>query len=353
MPWMIVLVSAVVTVASYLQAFNYPFVYDDVGYIVQNFKLAGLGWPELWRLFSQPYNPAFEFLPLRELSYWMDLTLFGLNPSAFRLHSILLYLLCLPLVYAITSNLWRYFRPADGVSVCWAAAVVTALFALHPSHAEAVVWIAGRKDVLSTLFSLLALWFAINARRESGLSAPYAAAALVALLAAILSKATAVVIAPIMVMLWVMFWRDMPASRKRYSVLLWCLASMLLAACLAVIFTGFTTQKIPLYFGIEAVTRTLAILGWLARLSISPESRHFFYPVLEDSYLPAMVGLGVAVLAGTAAGALMMLRKCTLERFSVVVFLLLCIPSLQLIPYAPPPSFQTAGWPWRYGRRYC
>jgi hypothetical protein len=336
MPWMIVLVSAVVTVASYLQAFNYPFVYDDVGYIVQNFKLAGLGWPELWRLFSQPYNPAFEFLPLRELSYWMDLTLFGLNPSAFRLHSILLYLLCLPLVYAITSNLWRYFRPADGVSVCWAAAAVTALFALHPSHAEAVVWIAGRKDVLSTLFSLLALWFAINARRESGLSAPYAAAALVALLAAILSKATAVVIAPIMVMLWVMFWRDMPASRKRYSVLLWCLASMLLAACLAVIFTGFTTQKIPLYFGIEAVTRTLAILGWLVRLSISPESRHFFYPVLEDAYLPAMVGLGIAVLAGTAAGALMMLRKCTLERFSVVVFLLLCIPSLQLIPYAPP-----------------
>lgn len=335
-PLIIVLVSAVVAVAAYLQALNYPFVYDDVGYIVQNFKLAGLGWPELWRLFTEPYNPAFEFLPLREISYWLDITLFGLNPAAFRVHNILLYLLCLPLVYAITSSLWRYFRPADAASVPWAAAAVTALFALHPSHAEAVVWIAGRKDVLSTLFSLLALWFAISARREFWLSAPYATAALLALLAAMLSKATAVAVAPIMVLLWVMFWRDMPATQRRYSVLLWCLASILLAGCIALIFAGFTTQKIPLYFGVETVTRTLAILGWLARLSISPESRHFFYPVLEDPYLSAMVGLGVAVLAGTAAGALMMLRKCTLERFSLVTFLLLCIPSLQLIPYAPP-----------------
>jgi hypothetical protein len=40
----------------------------------------------------------------------------------------------------------------------WPSACVAALFAPHPLHVESVVWIAERKDVLSTLFWFLALW---------------------------------------------------------------------------------------------------------------------------------------------------------------------------------------------------
>jgi hypothetical protein len=335
-PLLIVLVSVVVAVAAYLQALHYPFVYDDTGYTSRNSKLAGLPLSQLWRLFTEPYNEFYEFLPLRELSYWLDMTLFGLNPSAFRLDNIILYLLCLPLVYGTTLWLWRYFRPTDAASAPWAVAAVTALFALHPSHAEAVVWIAGRKDVLSTLFSLLALWLAMCARLERGLYAPYAAATLAALLAAILSKASAVAVAPVIAILWMMFWRDIPTQNRRSSLLLWPLASLLLAACTAMIFAALTTQRIPFYFGVEVVIRVLAVLGWLARLSVSPESRHFFYPVFDDPYLPAMIVLGVFALAAALAGVVMMLRKRSLEGFALVTFLLLCLPSLQLVPYAPP-----------------
>jgi hypothetical protein len=337
-PFAVVLLGAIVAVAAYLQALDYPFVSDDIRYIPQNTKLAGLHLSELWRLFTEPYNTAFEFLPLRELSYWFDITLFGLNPAAFRVHNIILFLLCLPLVYATTLGLWRYFRPADAAGAPWAAAVVTALFALHPSHTEAVVWIAGRKDVLSTLFSLLALWLAMCARRERGLSVPYATATLVALLAAMLSKASAVAVAPVISILWIMFWRDTPTQNRRHFLLLWPLASLLLAACIAMIFAAITTQRVPFYFGVEAVTRSLAVLGWLARLAVTPESRHFFYPVLEDPYLPVMVVLGAAVLlAAAVVSVVVMLRKrLSLEGFAIVVFLLLCTPSIQLIPYAPP-----------------
>ena len=335
-PLVLVFISAVVAVCAYLQALNYPFMIDDALYIVKNHKLAGLRLNELWRLFVEPYNRFTEFLPLREISYWFDITLFGLNPAAFRIHNIVLYLLCLPLIYGVTAGVWRYFSPADAPSAPWVAAVVTALFAVHPSHVEAVVWIAGRKDVLAALFSLLALWLAMRARREQGFSPVYAAAALLALVAAMLSKATAAAVAPVIALLWLIFWLDTPKHDRRPWLLLWPLASVLLAMCFALIFSAFMTFGVPFYFGIEAATRSLAALGWLARLAVSPEERHYFYPVFEDPYLPFMVALGVAVLAAAIIGGVVILRKRSLAAFALAVFLLLCLPSMQLIPYAPP-----------------
>lgn len=328
----LMLASVVVVIAAYLQALHYPFVSDDTVYITENTKLAGLHLTDLWRLFIEPYNPL-EFLPLRDLSYWFDITQFGLNPAAFRLHNIILYLLCLPLVYAITQGLWQYFRSVDVAGAPWAATAVTALFALHPAHVEAVVWISGRKDVLSTLFSLLALWLAMSAKREQGLSPRYATASLLALLAAMLSKAPAVAVAPVIATLWILFWRDIPAQQRRRSQLLWPAGMMLLAACVTSIFSAMSTVKSQAYFGIEVVTRLFAVLGWMARLAVSPESRHFFVPVFEDTHLSIMVALGVAVLVAAAVGMVMILRKRSLEIFALLAFLLLCIPYTQLVPY--------------------
>lgn len=337
-PLSLVWASAMIAVAAYLQALNFPFLLDDIAYIVWNTKLPGLHLSELWRLFTEPYNDNFEFLPLRDLSFWVDLKLFGLTPSAFRMHNILLYLLSLPLIYTVTASVWRYFRPADAASAPWAAAVVTALFALHPALVESVVWISGSKYVLPNLFAMLALGFAINAKRERGLSAPHAIATLIAFVALMLSKSSYVAIAPLIAMLWIMFWHDIPSPNRRRIQLLWPLSILLLAGLMIKIFIasnqGF--DSIPFYFGVEAVIRSLASLGWLARLAVSPENRHFFYPVFEDPYLPVMVALGAAVLAGTAASIVIILRRRSLEGFAWVAFLLLCIPYIQLIPHAPP-----------------
>lgn len=334
-PYALAFLSAAVVLAAYLQALHYPFVMDDTIYISTNTKLAELHLLELWRLFTVAYNDMGELLPLRELSYWFDISLFGMNPSAFRIHNILLYLLCLPFIYAITAWTWRYFRSTDPAGAPWAAAAVTALFALHPSHTEAVVWIAGRKDVLSGMLALFALWLAVAARQEQRFSALHAAAALVALLAAMLSKATTVAVAPVIAMLWLLFWRDI-SGPKQHRLLLWPLAVMLLAAGCALMFAANSTAKIPFHFGMEWATRSLTVLGWLARLAVSSESRHFFYPVLDDPYLPAMITVGIAILAVSVVGAVGIFRKRSLEGFAIAVFLLLCIPSLQLIPYAPP-----------------
>jgi len=80
----------------------------------------------------------------------LDVELFGLNAGAHLLinaafhaaNAILLFLLLLRLTAAP-----------------WRSAIIAAIFAAHPLHVESVAWLAERKDVLSTLFYLLAIWF--------------------------------------------------------------------------------------------------------------------------------------------------------------------------------------------------
>ena len=337
-PLLLVSICASIAAVAYLQALNYPFGIDDSLYITENTRLAELHLSELWRLFVEPYNPTFEFLPLRDLSYWIDIAWFGQNPAAFRLHNLLLYLLCLPLVYATSASLWRTFRPADAASAPWAAAAVTALFALHPALVESVVWISGRKYILANFFALLALWLAVNVKQDKTLSSRYALAALLALVAMMFSKSSYVAVAPVIALLWVIFWCDIPLPQRRRSLLLWPLAILLAGALLLLLFIvknkGFDT--VPAYFGIEAISRSLAVLGGLVRISLSPEARHFFHPVFENAGFAAMVALGGAALCAAIWGAAMLLRKRSIIGLSLIAFVLLCLPYAQLLPAKPP-----------------
>jgi hypothetical protein len=51
--------------------------------------------------------------------------------------------------------------------MAWRSALVAALFAVHPLNVESVVWIAERKNVLSTFFGLLAIWAYTKVRERA------------------------------------------------------------------------------------------------------------------------------------------------------------------------------------------
>jgi tetratricopeptide (TPR) repeat protein len=93
---------------------------------------------------TQLYN----WHPLTMLSYLLDAELWGMSPRAFHLVNVALH-------GASTVVLFLLLRSLTGAAAC--SAGVAALFALHPLHVESVAWVAARKDVLSTLFFLLAL----------------------------------------------------------------------------------------------------------------------------------------------------------------------------------------------------
>jgi protein O-mannosyl-transferase len=142
------LLLALITLLVYLPAARDGFVnYDDQDYVTENSVVQkGLTWTGIKWAFTTSH--ASNWHPLTWLSHMADCELFGLNPGAHHLISVLFHtanaVLLLLLLFRLTGALWP-------------SAFVAALFAWHPLHVESVAWISERKDVLSMFFALLTL----------------------------------------------------------------------------------------------------------------------------------------------------------------------------------------------------
>ncbi len=138
------------TILVYLPVHRHQFiVYDDPQYVVENrivqagITLSGIKWA-----FSTFH--ASNWHPVTWLSHMLDAELFGTAPGPHHVINMLFHAANAALVFIVLMHLSN--RP-------WPAAVVAALFALHPLRVESVAWIAERKDVLSAFLGLLTLLF--------------------------------------------------------------------------------------------------------------------------------------------------------------------------------------------------
>jgi tetratricopeptide (TPR) repeat protein len=122
--------------------------FDDLSYIVKNSHVvSGPTWGTVRWSFTTFYQGNWH--PLTWLSHTLDYQAFKLNPIGHHYTSLLLHAANAVLLFLL---LWR----ATGFT--WSSLVVAALFALHPVNVESVAWAAERKNVLSLLFFLLALY---------------------------------------------------------------------------------------------------------------------------------------------------------------------------------------------------
>ncbi len=181
----------VATLAVYAQIRHHTFLtYDDPDYVLQNPNLRlDLGWEGVRQAFTRPF-PIWDWVPLTSLSLQVDYALYGLDPSGYLITNVALHVLATLVLYAAFVRM----TGARGRS-----AFVAAVFALHPLHVESVAWASERKDVLSGLFFVLALWaYASYAER------PRIARFLVVtlcLLLGLLSKATLVTLPAVFLLL--------------------------------------------------------------------------------------------------------------------------------------------------------
>ena len=121
---------------------------DDPQAVVQNyivnsgFTKAGLHW-------ALTQTQTFYWQPLTWLSHMLDCELFGLNSSRHHAINLLVHIANTLLLFLLLRRLTR---------LVWQSALVAVLFSIHPLATESVAWVAGRRDLLSGFFSLVAIW---------------------------------------------------------------------------------------------------------------------------------------------------------------------------------------------------
>ena len=154
----LLLVLAIVMVYWQVQGFKFVY-YDDGEYVNERAHvLAGLTWEGLrWALTA---TEAGFWHPLTWLSLMVDRELFGNNPGGFHWTNVLLHI-------ANTLILYLFLKRATASP--WKSAMVSALFAVHPLHAESVAWVSQRKDLLCTLFGFSALSAYVRYAESPGL----------------------------------------------------------------------------------------------------------------------------------------------------------------------------------------
>jgi len=136
------------TLLVFWQVRNFDFVnYDDNKYVYENPQVLN-GLTHNGIIWAFTTGSVSNWHPVTWLSLMLDCQLFGKNPGWMHLINLILHL-------ANTLLLFAVLRKMTGS--LWPSAFVAAAFAIHPMHIESVVWIAERKDVLSTLFLLLTL----------------------------------------------------------------------------------------------------------------------------------------------------------------------------------------------------
>ncbi len=197
------LVAAIVAVFG--QSARFEFLnYDDPFYVSENPVLEhGATWKAVAWSFTT--FQAANWHPVTWLSHMLDCQFFDLDAGWHHAVNVAIHLANSTVLYLLLLRM---------TAAPWRSAAVAALFALHPLHVESVVWVAERKDVLSTLFALLAIFAYLRYVLRPSVARYLAVAVLLAL--GLMSKPMVVTLP--FVLLLLDYW---PLGRMNLAMLSW------------------------------------------------------------------------------------------------------------------------------------
>ena len=288
----VALVLALLVAVSYFPALRGGFVWDDVIFAEEPVIHAASGLRSIWFSPADIKNEG-HYWPLVYSSFWLEHKLWGLNTAGYHAVNIALHLLnCL--------LLWRLMLRLRVPG----AAVIAAVFAVHPVHVESVAWIIERKDVLSGLFYLGAVlvWIRfVQAPRP----ARYALALLL-FTAGLLSKSVVVTL-PAALLIW-HWWQQGKVTRID---LLRMAPFVAVAVAITVGDLSFYTSREPLELGYTLVERALIAaraLWFYAGKLLWPADLAVIYP-LWNIDAGGLLGWAYVAAAAALAAVLWLARR--------------------------------------------
>lgn len=312
--------------------FHDAFADDDIYLAYANRFLRESDWSDLYRLFLAPTNP-WEFLPVRDFTYWLDFRVYGDEPAGFHATNLIWYMTSGLAVFWLLRQLLLLCRPEWAQRATTLALAGVLIFVVHPAHVEVVAWIASRKDLVAGTLGLISMALLVYAirnawpRREIILSA-------ILLFAACFGKASAMTLIVIVSVLLCMRWchSETVARHRKITVLLlfWAMFGAIFYIHLCVgEATGIRIENHP---GVLImVERASRIFATLIGILLFPYPLRFYYDVYQLGDVHWFLSAGAAVLLLTSLCILW--QRYSLWAVGVVFALCPLLIYLQFMPF--------------------
>lgn len=312
--------TAIATGLAYAGSFDGGWISDDVEMIATNPLIRSLAPANVVAIFSARTDGT-NYIPLNFLSLAFDHRLWGLEPFGFHLTNLLLHVANAVAIYFLLLRL----QESRGI-----ATVASLLWALHPVQVESVAWISERKNVLSTLFFLLAFLAYLRASAEGRVRTYLLVVVL--FVAALLSKVNTIVLPAITLAYEIVFHQRL--RRRDLAIAGVMLACGAVAAWANL--HGNPSHGASYHGGSLAVTmRTSAtVVPRYLAIALAPVNLSTYYPVpLRASWSEPSVALAAAIVLTLVAATLWGARRGWRDAFWLAWFGVTLSPMLNLVPF--------------------
>ncbi len=318
--WLAVALIVCVGALVYANAIKGAFVLDD-GLLVQGNTYIR-EWKNIGKAFSEDVGEGgggdYSFWrPLQLVTYMVDYTFWKADPTGYHLTNILLHVLAALILFWLIQLLFK-----DRL-----LALLTALlFVAHPVHTEAVTYISGRPDPLSTVFILLTLVFTVKAADTRRVSLLFLT--LLSYVAALLSRENSLIVPVLFFLIGYAFRKRLPKAHVWW-------VSVLAGAYIVLRFTAlrflFSHHGYPTTL-LERVPGFFLAFGRYLRILVLPIHLHMEYgtktfPVTQPLVLVGLVLFAVSVFLFSRES-----KKRSLVFFSLSWFFITLLPVANLYP---------------------
>ena len=282
--WLLIAAGALV----YANSLDAPFVFDDLGAIVENKDIQHL-WP-LWLDPQTSERPSLNSRPLVRFSLALNYAFGDLEVQGYHAVNIALHILCALLLFGlvrrtllVTTTKPEWARSATSLAFCCAL-----LWMVHPLHNQCINYIIQRSEVLAGLFYLASFYCA-----QRGFSSPHTrrwhSLAILACALGMASKET-MLTAPLLILIYERIfhpasWRQIWHRRGGFYLGLaatWSISALLLASSPHGNSVGFTGGVDAWTYGLN---QCLVLADYLQK-ALWP------HPLILDYGFPRMLTLG-------------------------------------------------------------
>ncbi|MDB6146580.1 MAG: Tetratricopeptide repeat protein, partial [Spartobacteria bacterium] len=153
--------------ATYAPALRNGFVWDDTALILRDPLIRS------WQLIPEGFNhylfvdaTASDFYrPLQRLTYTIEYALFTVRPGPYHFTNIALHAAAAVALLFFSEALLIAFG-LDPRKSWWIALIAASIWAIHPVHSAAVVYVSGRADPLAAIFGFVGCYLGLRGLQE-------------------------------------------------------------------------------------------------------------------------------------------------------------------------------------------